>query len=105
MKRDQQIFDLIDLEHKRQLEGIELIASENFVSQQVMDAMGSVLTNKYAEGFPGKRYYGGCEIVDQVETLAIERAKTLFGAVHANVQPHSGSQANAAVYLACLDPG
>ncbi len=105
MDRDQEIFDLIAAEKTRQTEGIELIASENFVSQQVMDAMGSVLTNKYAEGFPGKRYYGGCEVVDQVENLAIERAKTLFGAEYANVQPHSGSQANAAVYLACLQPG
>lgn len=105
MQRDQQIFDLIGDERERQMEGLELIASENFVSQQVMDAMGSVLTNKYAEGFPGKRYYGGCEVVDQVETLAIERAKALFGAEYANVQPHSGSQANAAVYLACLQPG
>ncbi|AEV31934.1 glycine/serine hydroxymethyltransferase [Owenweeksia hongkongensis DSM 17368] len=105
MQRDQQIFDLIGDERERQMEGLELIASENFVSQQVMDAMGSVLTNKYAEGFPGKRYYGGCQVVDQVETLAIDRAKALFGAEYANVQPHSGSQANAAVYLACLQPG
>lgn len=105
MERDQQIFDLIDDERSRQTEGIELIASENFVSDQVMEAMGSVLTNKYAEGFPGKRYYGGCEVVDQVETLAIDRAKALFGAEYANVQPHSGSQANAAVFLACLKPG
>lgn len=105
MERDQQIFDLIEDERNRQTEGIELIASENFVSDQVMEAMGSVLTNKYAEGFPGKRYYGGCEIVDQVETLAIDRAKALFGAEYANVQPHSGSQANAAVFLACLNPG
>lgn len=103
--RDQQIFDLIEQERQRQTHGIELIASENYVSDQVMEAMGSVLTNKYAEGFPGKRYYGGCEVVDQVETLAIERAKTLFGAEYANVQPHSGSQANAAVFLACLQPG
>jgi len=105
MTRDSKIFDLIEAEHKRQTEGIELIASENFVSQQVMEAMGSVLTNKYAEGYPGKRYYGGCQIVDQVEDLARDRAKELFGAVYANVQPHSGSQANAAVYLACLKPG
>lgn len=105
MERDQQIFDLIQDERERQTEGIELIASENFVSDQVMEAMGSVLTNKYAEGFPGKRYYGGCEVVDQVETLAIDRAKALFGAEYVNVQPHSGSQANAAVYLACLNPG
>lgn len=105
MERDQQIFDLIADERDRQTEGIELIASENFVSDQVMEAMGSVLTNKYAEGFPGKRYYGGCEVVDKVETLAIDRAKALFGAEYANVQPHSGSQANAAVFLACLKPG
>lgn len=105
MYRDDLIFDLIEQERDRQTEGIELIASENFVSEQVMEAMGSVLTNKYAEGFPGKRYYGGCEIVDEVETIAIERAKQLFGAEYANVQPHSGSQANAAVYLACLKPG
>lgn len=105
MERDQQIFDLIEDERNRQTEGIELIASENFVSDQVMEAMGSVLTNKYAEGFPGRRYYGGCEVVDQVETLAIDRAKALFGAEYANVQPHSGSQANAAVFLACLNPG
>ncbi len=105
MERDQEIFDLINAEKARQTEGIELIASENFVSKQVMEAMGSVLTNKYAEGFPGKRYYGGCEVVDEVETLAIERAKVLFGAAYVNVQPHSGSQANAAVFLACLKPG
>ncbi|MGB0776552.1 MAG: serine hydroxymethyltransferase [Flavobacteriaceae bacterium] len=105
MKRDQIIFDLIEDEKERQLEGLELIASENFVSQQVMDAMGSVLTNKYAEGYPGKRYYGGCEVVDQVEQIAIDRAKELFGAEYANVQPHSGSQANAAVFLALLNPG
>lgn len=105
MKKDSQIFDLIEEERNRQTDGIELIASENFVSQQVMDAMGSVLTNKYAEGFPGKRYYGGCEVVDEVETLAIDRAKALFGAEYANVQPHSGSQANAAVFLACLNAG
>ena len=105
MNRDAAIFDLINEERQRQTHGIELIASENFVSDQVMEAMGSVLTNKYAEGFPGKRYYGGCEVVDKVETLAIERLKKLFGAEWANVQPHSGSQANAAVYLACLKPG
>jgi glycine hydroxymethyltransferase len=105
MERDIEIFDLIAREEERQTIGIELIASENYASQQVMEAMGSVLTNKYAEGFPGKRYYGGCEVVDEVETLAIERAKALFGAEYANVQPHSGSQANAAVYLALLKPG
>lgn len=99
------IFDLIEDEKERQLNGIELIASENFVSEDVMRAMGSVLTNKYAEGYPGKRYYGGCEVVDQIETIAIERIKALFNAEYANVQPHSGSQANAAVYLACLKPG
>jgi glycine hydroxymethyltransferase len=105
MKRDKQIFDLIGLEKERQINGIELIASENFVSDEVMEAMGSVLTNKYAEGLPNKRYYGGCEIVDQVEQLAIDRLCKLFGAEWANVQPHSGSQANAAVMLACLQPG
>lgn len=105
MQRDQQIFDLIEKERERQTNGIELIASENFTSPQVMEAAGSVLTNKYAEGYPGKRYYGGCEVVDQVEQLAIDRAKELFGAVYANVQPHSGSQANASVYHACLKPG
>lgn len=105
MPKDSLIFDLIEQERERQTEGIELIASENFASDEVMQAMGSVLTNKYAEGFPGKRYYGGCEVVDEVETIAIERAKELFGAEYANVQPHSGSQANAAVYLACLKPG
>lgn len=105
MKRDQAIFDLIKKEQNRQLHGIELIASENFVSNQVMEAMGSYLTNKYAEGLPGKRYYGGCQVVDQVETLAIERLKKLFNACWANVQPHSGAQANAAVMLACLEPG
>ena len=105
MQRDEQIFELIQAEKQRQLNGLELIASENFVSDQVMEAAGSVLTNKYAEGYPGKRYYGGCEIVDEVEIIAIERAKTLFGAVYANVQPHSGSQANTAVYHACLKPG
>lgn len=105
MKKDKQIFDLIKLEKERQMHGIELIASENFVSQQVLDAMGSVLTNKYAEGYPGKRYYGGCQIVDQTEQLAIDRAKALFGAEYANVQPHSGAQANMAVLLAVLKPG
>lgn len=105
MKRDKTIFDLIEHERLRQERGIELIASENFVSPQVMKAMGSVLTNKYAEGLPGKRYYAGCEVVDQVEDLAIDRLKTLFGAEWANVQPHSGAQANAAVMLACLKPG
>ena len=105
MSRDTAIFDLIDQEKKRQLEGIELIASENFVSEQVMEAMGSILTNKYAEGLPGKRYYGGCEVVDQVENLAIERLKKLFNCTWANVQPHAGSQANYAVTLACLEPG
>ncbi|UOY06900.1 serine hydroxymethyltransferase [Muricauda sp. SCSIO 64092] len=105
MQRDEQIFELIQRERQRQTRGIELIASENFTSPQVMEAAGSVLTNKYAEGYPGKRYYGGCEVVDEVEELAITRAKTLFGAVYANVQPHSGSQANAAVYHACLQPG
>ncbi|MDY5768370.1 MAG: serine hydroxymethyltransferase [Alloprevotella sp.] len=105
MKRDNIIFDIIEKEHQRQLKGIELIASENFVSDQVMQAMGSWLTNKYAEGYPGKRYYGGCGVVDQTETLAIERAKKLFGAAYANVQPHSGAQANAAVFLTVLKPG
>ena len=99
------IFELIERERERQTNGIELIASENFVSDNVMKAMGSVLTNKYAEGYPGRRYYGGCEVVDEVETLAIERAKQLFGVEYANVQPHSGSQANAAVYLSVLKPG
>jgi glycine hydroxymethyltransferase len=105
MTRDLEIFNLIELEHQRQIHGIELIASENFVSDEVMRAMGSVLTNKYAEGLPGKRYYGGCQIVDQVEQLAIDRLCKLFGATWANVQPHSGAQANAAVFLACLNPG
>lgn len=105
MQRDTKIFDLIEQEKQRQLHGIELIASENFVSEQVMEAMGSVLTNKYAEGYPGKRYYGGCQIVDQTEQLAIDRAKELFGAEWANVQPHSGAQANMAVFLTCLKPG
>lgn len=103
--RDTQVFDLIKKEHNRQLHGIELIASENFVSDQVMEATGSVLTNKYAEGLPGKRYYGGCEVVDEVEQLAIDRLKELFGLTWANVQPHSGAQANTAVFLACLNPG
>lgn len=105
MKRDTTVFDIIRREQERQTKGIELIASENFVSPQVMEAMGSVLTNKYAEGYPGKRYYGGCEIVDESETLAIERLKTLYGAAWANVQPHSGAQANMAVFMACLRPG
>jgi len=105
MKRDQIIFDIIGREKQRQMKGIELIASENFVSEQVMEAMGSVLTNKYAEGYPGKRYYGGCEVVDQSEQIAIDRLKEVFGAEWANVQPHSGAQANAAVFLACLNPG
>ena len=105
MQRDQQIFDLIRQEKERQTNGLELIASENFVSEQVLEAAGSVLTNKYAEGYPGKRYYGGCEVVDEVEQLAIDRAKELFGAFYVNVQPHSGSQANAAVYQAILKPG
>lgn len=105
MTRDTAVFDLIDKELHRQREGIELIASENFTSQQVIDAMGTCLTNKYAEGLPGKRYYGGCEFVDQIETLAIERLKKLFGAAWANVQPHSGAQANAAVMLGCIKPG
>ena len=105
MHSDKEIFNLIDQEKSRQTNGIELIASENYTSSEVMQAMGSVLTNKYAEGLPNKRYYGGCEIVDQVETIAIERVKTLFKAEWANVQPHSGSQANAAVMLACLKPG
>ncbi|MFI3332860.1 MAG: serine hydroxymethyltransferase [Rikenellaceae bacterium] len=105
MKKDTQIFDLIALERKRQTHGIELIASENFVSDQVMAAMGSVLTNKYAEGYPAARYYGGCEVVDQVESLAIERLCKLYGAEYANVQPHSGAQANMAVFFAVLQPG
>ena len=105
MEKDHVIFDLIEKEHERQCKGIELIASENFVSDQVMEAMGSCLTNKYAEGYPGKRYYGGCEVVDQVESLAIERVCKLFGAEYANVQPHSGAQANAAVFLAYLNAG
>lgn len=105
MQKDQKIFDLIKAEEKRQIDGIELIASENIVSQQVLDAAGSILTNKYAEGLPSKRYYGGCEVVDQIEDIARERAKELFGATWANVQPHSGAQANAAVMLACLNTG
>jgi glycine hydroxymethyltransferase len=105
MQRDEQIFDLILEEQERQIHGLELIASENFVSDEVMEAAGSVLTNKYAEGYPGKRYYGGCEVVDVIEQIAIDRAKELFGAAYANVQPHSGSQANTAVLSACLQPG
>ena len=105
MNRDNTVFQLIEKEHQRQLRGIELIASENFVSEQVMEAMGSYLTNKYAEGYPGKRYYGGCQVVDEVEQLAIDRVKELFGAEYANVQPHSGAQANAAVFLAVMNPG
>ena len=105
MQKDLEIFNLIDQEKSRQIEGIELIASENFISDQVLKATGSVLTNKYAEGYPGKRYYGGCAVVDEIETLAIERAKELFGAAWVNVQPHSGSQANSAVYFACLNVG
>ncbi len=105
MQRDSKVFDLIELELQRQQHGIELIASENFASQQVMDAMGTVLTNKYAEGYPGRRYYGGCEIVDQIEQLAIDRLKQIFNCEYANVQPHSGAQANAALMLAILQPG
>ena len=105
MERDNAIFDIIEREHQRQKKGIELIASENFVSDQVMEAMGSCLTNKYAEGYPGHRYYGGCEVVDEAEMLAIERIKKLFGAEYANVQPHSGAQANMAVFMTCLKPG
>ena len=105
MQKDKEIFNLIDAEKNRQIDGIELIASENFTSDQVMSATGSILTNKYAEGYPGKRYYGGCHIVDEIENLAIARAKELFGACWANVQPHSGSQANSAVFFACLTPG
>ena len=105
MQRDNQVFDIIDREHLRQRRGIELIASENFVSDEVMRAMGSCLTNKYAEGYPGHRYYGGCQVVDEVEQLAIDRVKQLFGAEYANVQPHSGAQANMAVFMACLKPG
>ena len=105
MQHDKVIFDLIDREYHRQKKGIELIASENFVSEDVMHAMGSCLTNKYAEGYPGKRYYGGCQVVDEVEQLAIDRVKQLFGAAWANVQPHSGAQANMAVFMACMQPG
>ena len=105
MQKDTAIFDLIQEEENRQRNGIELIASENFTSPAVMEATGSVLTNKYAEGYPGKRYYGGCEVVDKVEQLAIDRAKELFGAAYANVQPHSGSQANTAVFHAFIKPG
>jgi glycine hydroxymethyltransferase len=105
MKRDIDIFNLIDHEHHRQKRGIELIASENFVSPQVMEAMGSCLTNKYAEGYPGHRYYGGCEVIDEVEQLAIDRLCQLYGAEFANVQPHSGAQANMAVFLTVLEPG
>lgn len=105
MEKDTLIFDIIEREHQRQKKGIELIASENFVSEQVMQAMGSCLTNKYAEGYPGHRYYGGCEVVDESETIAIERIKNLFGAEWANVQPHSGAQANMAVFMACMNPG
>ena len=105
MQRDTTIFDLIKEEEARQLNGIELIASENFTSPAVMEATGSILTNKYAEGYPGKRYYGGCEVVDKIEQLAIDRAKELFGAAYANVQPHSGSQANTAVFHAFIKPG
>ena len=105
MSRDNALFSLIEDERQRQVQGLELIASENFTSPDVMEAVGSVLTNKYAEGYPGRRYYGGCEIVDKVEDLARARAAELFNAAYVNVQPHSGSQANAAVYLACLKPG
>ncbi len=105
MKRDTRIFELIEMERNRQLHGIELIASENFVSEQVMEAMGSVMTNKYAEGYPGKRYYGGCEVVDLSEQLAIDRIKELFGAEWANVQPHSGAQANMSVFMSCMEAG
>lgn len=105
MKRDNEIFEMIDREHLRQRRGIELIASENFVSDEVMHAMGSCLTNKYAEGYPAHRYYGGCQVVDDVENLARERAKKLFGAEWVNVQPHSGAQANMAVFMACLQAG
>src|SRR6266498_242219 len=105
MQKDTQVFDLIRKELERQRNGIELIASENFVSLQVLQAMGNVATNKYAEGYPGRRYYGGCEVVDEIEQTAIDRAKALFGAEHANVQPHAGAQTNMAVYMACLQPG
>ena len=104
-REDKEIYDLIEKELDRQRKGIELIASENVVSEAVMEAMGSYLTNKYAEGYPGKRYYGGCHVVDEIEQIAIDRAKQLFGAEHANVQPHSGSQANMAVYFTVLEPG
>ncbi|HRP57260.1 MAG TPA: serine hydroxymethyltransferase, partial [Agriterribacter sp.] len=105
MQKDTQIFDLINKELQRQRNGIELIASENFTSLQVMQAMGTVPTNKYAEGYPGKRFYGGCEVIDEIETIAINRLKQIFNASWANVQPHSGAQANTAVFLACLKPG
>ena len=105
MNRDPEIFKLIEAEHQRQLEGMELIASENFVSPEVMEAMGSYLTNKYAEGYPGHRYYGGCQVVHEPEQLAIDRVKEIFGAAYANVQPHSGAQANMGVFMACLKPG
>src|SRR6186997_8164 len=105
MKRDKAIFDLIEKEKHRQEAGIELIASENFTSLQMLEAVGSVPTNKYSEGYPGRRYYGGCEVVDEIEQLAIDRAKALFGAEHANVQPHAGAQTNMAVYFAALEPG
>ncbi|MDE6534954.1 MAG: serine hydroxymethyltransferase, partial [Muribaculaceae bacterium] len=105
MERDKEIFDIIEQENLRQHKGIELIASENFVSNQVMEAMGSCLTNKYAEGYPGHRYYGGCEVVDKAEQLAIDRVCKLFDAEYANVQPHSGAQANMAVFMTCLKPG
>ena len=105
MERDTEIFDIIEQENIRQHKGIELIASENFVSDQVMQAMGSCLTNKYAEGYPGHRYYGGCEVVDKAEQVAIDRVCKLFGAEYANVQPHSGAQANMAVFMTCLNPG
>jgi len=105
MTKDNLVFDLIEKERQRQINGIELIASENFVSPQVLEAMGSVLTNKYAEGYPGNRYYGGCEIVDQTEQIAIDRLKQLFDAEYVNVQPHSGAQANMAVFLSVLKPG
>ena len=105
MKRDDLVFEIINKEYTRQKSGIELIASENFVSDEVMQAAGSVLTNKYAEGYPGRRYYGGCQFVDEIEQLAIDRLKEIYGAVWANVQPHSGAQANMAVFLACLNPG
>ncbi|MEG0701936.1 MAG: serine hydroxymethyltransferase, partial [Muribaculaceae bacterium] len=105
MEKEHLIFDIIEREHQRQKKGIELIASENFVSDQVMQAMGSCLTNKYAEGYPGHRYYGGCQVVDEAENIAIDRLKSLFGAEWANVQPHSGAQANMAVFMATLNPG